>query len=267
MPLESDPTALVATLSTTLSSLESALAPLLKLKLAELNEQHKDDNIGKAKLAVMIAYVVHDLVWVYLRTAGVDPNNHPVIQELDRLKIYFEKLAHAEKSGSVEGDAEPSTSTSATTSARQHIDKEAASRFIAAAIGGSRTLSPASGSASPNPKGKHTRFEAEAINAAVDKVLESEDSEADDQDAAMNFGEKKGETGTAKNEEKKGSQVSTGGASNSRRPQIDPFTGYDKPKPSPSSKVETLSPAKRTGDYLSKKERKKLAKQANSKKP
>ncbi|GAA5952809.1 hypothetical protein JCM21900_005812, partial [Sporobolomyces salmonicolor] len=91
---DSDPKATLSALSSSLTSLEAALSPLLASPFEDLcNAQ---DPLASAKLEVLVSYVVHDLIWVYLKTAGVEPSTHPVMQELDRLRGYFAKLKSAE---------------------------------------------------------------------------------------------------------------------------------------------------------------------------
>lgn len=58
---EIDPTQTLSTLSTTLTSLEESLAPLLATPFEELSQDL--DPLQKAKLEVMTGYVVHDLIW------------------------------------------------------------------------------------------------------------------------------------------------------------------------------------------------------------
>lgn len=107
---EVDPSTTLATLSSTLSTLESSLEPLLATPFETLcsatNQDGSElDPLLKARLEILTGYVVHDLIWsesllafaceenereltrlhtsvVYCRTAGVDPNSHPVLAEL-----------------------------------------------------------------------------------------------------------------------------------------------------------------------------------------
>ncbi len=48
-------------------------------------------------MQVSAAYVLMDLVWILLKTKGVDPTNHPVMQELERVKSYFGKIKRVQE--------------------------------------------------------------------------------------------------------------------------------------------------------------------------
>ncbi|EJD41416.1 hypothetical protein AURDEDRAFT_169580 [Auricularia subglabra TFB-10046 SS5] len=99
-------------LDTLEDSLESLFSKPLHESLADLG------TLDQAKLSVLVPYIVHDLVFIYLKTQGVDPKTHPVVYELERIKQYFAKIKHAE-------DPEKR---------RLVIDRAAAGRFIRAAI-------------------------------------------------------------------------------------------------------------------------------------
>lgn len=93
------------------------LKPLLEKPLSETMSSLGGE-IEKSKLLVNIGYVLLNLIWslsphllplstalgidapgvviVYLRTKGIDPDSHPVIPELERIKSYFSKVKHAE---------------------------------------------------------------------------------------------------------------------------------------------------------------------------
>ncbi|KAF9270772.1 hypothetical protein L218DRAFT_56415 [Marasmius fiardii PR-910] len=74
--------------------------------------------LQQAKLLTDIPYVVYDLVFIYLKTRGIDPKTHSVIPELERVKTYFGKIQNAENP--------PQRTT--------QVDKVAATRFIQHAI-------------------------------------------------------------------------------------------------------------------------------------
>lgn len=187
-----DPIETLSTLSTAVQELEAALSPILAIPLVELLA-NATDSLEKAKLDVTLAYVVHDLIWIYLKTVGVDPATHPVMEELGRVKEYFDKLKAAETKSTP----------------RPQIDKAAANRFISAAI--------ASGGSSQNavagPSGTHKRFD----DTAIDVLLVDEEEvvlEKAAEDEVIVVGEL--------DIEKKEKKVS--------RPKMDPFAGYDTPK-------------------------------------
>ncbi|KAH9997771.1 Sas10/Utp3/C1D family-domain-containing protein [Russula compacta] len=106
----------LSTLTSSLHDLETNLAELLSQSLPELVLDL--DTIQQAKLQVVIPYLAYDLVFVYLKTRGLDPKTHPVIAELDRVRQYFDKIKDAE---------DPAKRQLA-------VDKAAATRFIKNAI-------------------------------------------------------------------------------------------------------------------------------------
>lgn len=107
----------IAKLNKHLDELESQLEPLLSQSLAETLVRL--DTIQQAKIQVVIPYVVYDLVFVYLKARGIDPMTHPVVRELDRVRVYFDKIKSAEES---------------VQKRKSGLDKEAAERFIKHAI-------------------------------------------------------------------------------------------------------------------------------------
>ncbi|KAI6112430.1 hypothetical protein EDD16DRAFT_1709790 [Pisolithus croceorrhizus] len=107
----------IAKLNKHLDELESQLEPLFSQPLAETLVRL--DTIQQAKIQVVIPYVVYDLVFVYLKSRGIDPMTHPVVRELDRVRVYFDKIKSAEESGQ---------------NRKPGLDKEAAERFIKHAI-------------------------------------------------------------------------------------------------------------------------------------
>jgi exosome complex protein LRP1 len=73
-----------------IGKLETALDPLFKTKLADVAERlSPQDN---AKLNILYAYAINTLFYMFLKTQGVPPNDHPVKAELDRVRNYIKKL-------------------------------------------------------------------------------------------------------------------------------------------------------------------------------
>jgi len=107
---------MLQSLSSDFLDLEDQLAPLFAQSLPETLVDIEP--IQAAKLQTVIAYVVYDLIFIYLKTKGINPKSHPVISELDRVKQYFTKIQNAENP--------PKRAT--------ELDKAAASRFIKHAI-------------------------------------------------------------------------------------------------------------------------------------
>ncbi|BEI89972.1 uncharacterized protein CcaverHIS019_0300420 [Cutaneotrichosporon cavernicola] len=116
--MDADPVATLRDFNVSLDTIEAALVPLLARPLTETREAL--GSIERAKLDVLLAYTVNNLVWMYLRMRGIEPDNHGVAKEL-RVKGYYDKVRDAEDG------TKPKT--------RNRIDKDAAKRFITHSIG------------------------------------------------------------------------------------------------------------------------------------
>ncbi|KAI9004410.1 hypothetical protein DFJ74DRAFT_713148 [Hyaloraphidium curvatum] len=103
-------------LETAVSEIEQHLESLLESDLAD----HLADlqPLESAKLTSTLAFSIATLFYVYLKTNGLNPKEHQVKGELDRIKSYFIKVATAE------GSHKPT----------MKIDKDAAKRFLTAAL-------------------------------------------------------------------------------------------------------------------------------------
>lgn len=222
--LRQSPLPTLQALSSSLTELTTVLQPLLGHNYEQLNaalqanSATKDNSEGElhgrldaARMQVSVAYVLLDLVWILLKTKGVDTTNHPVMQELERVKSYFGKIKRVQ-----ENEKEPE----AEKQNHSKVDKSAAGRFIRAALAGEPGSTP----------GKHTKFE--------------------DDSTPKKKAEEKKEVATPS--KKKGAE--TAGPSTSakkKRPAMDSFEGYDKPKtpqPTPAAKESdsaASSPAKK----------------------
>ncbi|GHJ83711.1 hypothetical protein NliqN6_0113 [Naganishia liquefaciens] len=99
-----------------IDNLEAVLKPLLSSSWQEVISSL--GNLEQAKMNMIMAYGICDLIWIFLRLKGLDPDKHPVMKELDRIKTYYIKVRDAE---------------SAPKRANK-VDVAAAGRFIAAAI-------------------------------------------------------------------------------------------------------------------------------------
>lgn len=162
-----------------------------------------------------------DLVWILLKTKGVDTTNHPVMQELERVKSYFGKIKKVQ-----ENEKEPSSSEQK----GQRVDKSAAGRFIRAALQGEAGSTP----------GKHTKFDEEEKVKETPAKKQTEEKQ----------GSKETETPTSGNKKK--------------RPAMDPFEGYDKPK---TPKTASATPTEKTeGESATSSPAKKKKKKSNSSK-
>ncbi|KDQ63185.1 hypothetical protein JAAARDRAFT_147233 [Jaapia argillacea MUCL 33604] len=137
----------LAALSSSLDDLSEQLEPLLSQTLPE--SLLPLETIQQAKLQVALPYLVYDLVFIYLKTKGIDPKTHPVIAELDRIRQYFGKIKNAE-------DPETRTLT---------LDKSAANRFIKHAITQLKdNVSSSSNEIAPS----HVRFGPDGLKLKAD---------------------------------------------------------------------------------------------------
>ncbi|KAI0726144.1 hypothetical protein C8Q72DRAFT_784275 [Fomitopsis betulina] len=220
----------VAALDSSLDDLESQLEPLLAQTLPE--SLVGLETIQQAKLQIALPYLVYDLIFIYLKTRGIDPKTHPVITELDRIRQYFDKIKNAE-------DPAKRTMT---------VDKAAANRFIKYAIAQVKSQRPPGDGEGAGPS--HVRFgengeatkvpvkvtskmaaraqyEKELAEIASDEEEETleaigidEPSDAMDVDASKDKGKGKAVEVTTE-------EASLPGRKR-RRPVMDPFAGYDK---------------------------------------
>ncbi|KAG8724141.1 hypothetical protein FRC09_000099 [Ceratobasidium sp. 395] len=136
-------------LVSSIDELEEVLKPLLETPLSKLNTQLSAP-LDRAKLQTWLSYVLNDLVWIYLRTRGINPSHtdsgepHDVVAELDRVKEYFAKIKEAEN---------PAKRTMV-------VDGKVANRFIKHAL--ASAISPANfEQPSSSQKPTHIRFDDE----------------------------------------------------------------------------------------------------------
>jgi exosome complex protein LRP1 len=88
--------------------------------------------LESARLHLMVAYTINTLFYMYLKTQGITATNHPVMEELERVKTYIRKVKEVTKETEMDADA----------SKRQlSLNASAAQRFIAHALGGPEALS------------------------------------------------------------------------------------------------------------------------------
>ncbi|KAJ3750903.1 Sas10/Utp3/C1D family-domain-containing protein [Lentinula detonsa] len=121
-------------LSSSLDEVEAAIAPLLSGEQTLPEILLTFDSLEQAKLQTVLPYLVYDLIFIYLRTRGIDPKSHPVVTELERVRQYFEKIKNAENPA-VRGT---------------QVDKAAANRFIKHAISQAQIDADASGVTYPS---------------------------------------------------------------------------------------------------------------------
>ncbi|XP_078001140.1 nuclear nucleic acid-binding protein C1D-like [Glandiceps talaboti] len=130
-----------------LTGVDDIFKPLLDTSLSEIQEKVTDP-LDKAKLDLVAAYAINSMFWMYLTTQGINPKDHPIKQELDRIRNYMNRVKQiVDKKKAVrldkgaasrfikhalsdvskdEVDTEKSPST--TTSKRKHEDKSASKK-------------------------------------------------------------------------------------------------------------------------------------------
>ncbi|WVW83800.1 hypothetical protein I302_105821 [Kwoniella bestiolae CBS 10118] len=128
--IDSDPKTTLETLISSLSTVENSLESLLENEGSSTwsEKVEKLSMMDRAKMDVLVSYTVNDLIWIYLKLKGVDPEKHEVTGELDRIKTYYTKIKSIE---------EPDTR-------RNKIDQSAAHRFIKSSLPRSQHLPPTS---------------------------------------------------------------------------------------------------------------------------
>lgn len=123
---EYDPSGALDDLNMSLDQIEAVLEPLLnKSKTWDDLVEQEPSEMGKAKLGMMMAFGICDLIFVYLQMKGYDTTDHPVMAELKRVMTYNAKIKEMEANPKV----------------RRKLDTAAAGRFISAAIPKSQRLS------------------------------------------------------------------------------------------------------------------------------
>lgn len=112
------PTDIPSKLDTHLTDLTAAFEPILShgsWSDALDAECDPSDPLERAKANVMLAYTLVDLVWgefnsmynssgmnntlmiqVYLKTRGINPDTHPVAEQLERVRGYYAKIREIE---------------------------------------------------------------------------------------------------------------------------------------------------------------------------
>lgn len=182
-------------LSTSLSDLDKVLAPLLDRPLKDTLGA-LEDHLQKAKMGIMLAYSICDLIWIFLRTRGIDAADHPVMRELDRIKGYYLKVKEAE------------AAASGTQQQRTQIDVPAAARFIKHSIGSpkERTVQDRTQDQEPLIEvGMHSRFKH--INGTpenVKKAIPGSNSESNGEELDIIQSDADEERKSSESDKKKG---------------------------------------------------------------
>ncbi|KAK0251225.1 hypothetical protein LTR29_007543 [Friedmanniomyces endolithicus] len=177
----SDVLSLVEDMGSNIDDLEEALAPLLETALSASTS--KLPLLDKAKLYVLVTYAIESILFSALRLNGVDAKEHPVFQELNRVKEYFAKIKTAEAAG-----AKRSTVVNREAAGRiikhglagnERYDRERAERGARERAGAKRKLEDIS-------TGTHTRFDgaAKRIQAQEEGVTVVSAADVDEEEDA-----------------------------------------------------------------------------------
>ncbi|XP_051773669.1 nuclear nucleic acid-binding protein C1D [Ctenopharyngodon idella] len=100
----------------------------------------KLDPLDQAKLDLMSAYALNSMFWMYLVTQGVNPKDHAIKQELERIRAYMNKIKEITDKRKA-----------------SRLDKGAASRFVRNALWDAEDKKRKD-TTEHSRKGKHTRF-------------------------------------------------------------------------------------------------------------
>ncbi|CAJ1066695.1 nuclear nucleic acid-binding protein C1D [Xyrichtys novacula] len=76
--------------NTSVSVVQTMLEKLMSMPRNEL--QQKLDPLDQAKLDLMSAYTLNSLFWMYLVVQGVNPREHGIKQELERIRTYMNRV-------------------------------------------------------------------------------------------------------------------------------------------------------------------------------
>ncbi|XP_071079399.1 nuclear nucleic acid-binding protein C1D-like [Haliotis cracherodii] len=80
----------LASFDSALTSLETELKPLLAKPRMEFFEKLEPLDMGKMDLVA--SYAVNSLFWMYLNVCGVNPKDHAIKQELERVRGYMNRV-------------------------------------------------------------------------------------------------------------------------------------------------------------------------------
>ncbi|XP_013917957.1 PREDICTED: nuclear nucleic acid-binding protein C1D isoform X1 [Thamnophis sirtalis] len=109
---------------TAVGSVDAVLKTMMSISRSELLQ--KLDPLEQAKVDLVSAYTLNSMFWVYLATQGINPKEHPVKQELERIRTYMNKVREIEEKKKA-----------------ARLDKGAASRFLRNALYEPKTQSKA----------------------------------------------------------------------------------------------------------------------------
>ncbi|XP_054574697.1 nuclear nucleic acid-binding protein C1D-like [Eptesicus fuscus] len=73
-----------------IGAIDDMLKTMMSVSRNELLQ--KLDPREQAKVDLVSAYTLNSMFWVYLATQGVNPMEHPVKQELERIRVYMNRV-------------------------------------------------------------------------------------------------------------------------------------------------------------------------------
>ncbi|XP_077015393.1 nuclear nucleic acid-binding protein C1D-like [Tamandua tetradactyla] len=105
----------LSTFENSIGAVDEMLKTMMSVSRNELLQ--KLNPLEQAKVDLVSAYTLNSMFWIYLATQGVNPKEHPVKQELGRIRVYtnrVKEITDKKKSGK--------------------LDRSAASRFVKNAL-------------------------------------------------------------------------------------------------------------------------------------
>ncbi|XP_047677102.1 nuclear nucleic acid-binding protein C1D-like [Tachysurus fulvidraco] len=92
IPLEDFPTKIAEYMTGFLTSVNSVQNVIQTLMSLSKPEHIKLDPLEQAKVDLLSAYALSSLFWMYLVTQGVNPKDHGIKQELERIRTYMNRI-------------------------------------------------------------------------------------------------------------------------------------------------------------------------------
>lgn len=156
-------------------SLDSA-ADLLKLKLKPVLSKSLEElvattsnNVEKIKIYNSYCYILISVIFAYMKSIGINTDKHPIMKELNRIKVYMKRLkdheTNANKQDTSKQDAE---------NAKKFLQNTLGSKINGGGAAAPNELtSPAISSS--NFKGTHKKFtdENSEDESRVSKIIEA----------------------------------------------------------------------------------------------
>eukprot|EP00069_Balaena_mysticetus_P001276 bmy_15183T0 len=93
----------LSTFENSIGAVDEMLKTMRSVSRNELLQ--KLDPLEQAKVDLVSAYTLNSMFWVYLATQGVNPKEHPVKQELERIRVYMnrvKKITDKKKAGDLD---------------------------------------------------------------------------------------------------------------------------------------------------------------------